>query len=229
MSGPLWSARRWCRLVSHRQKCSRKSVAFAVLAWLLQAHVADSAAPGQTRFRGTLITGRKSIYAEDSAWRARASRSEHAYQSLWRNRIEPLATRCVQSCRHARITRGRKLDEELVICSESPTAPIVITFKVTSCSGYLDDRVPTYFELMQQAWVLQPATSKARRRLRSRQRPAGSRFRRVSRIAGDRRRILTCVSSRAARPSLRHSSRVGPAGMTPRTPTPAVQPAQGRR
>ena len=65
-----------------------------------------------------------------------------------------------QSCRHARITRGRKLDEELVICSESPTAPIVITFKVTSCSGYMDDRVPTYFELMQQAWVLAPATSK---------------------------------------------------------------------
>ncbi len=65
-----------------------------------------------------------------------------------------------QSCRHARITRGRKLDEELVICSESPTAPIVITFKVTSCSGYMDDRIPTYFELMQQAWVLQPATSK---------------------------------------------------------------------
>jgi hypothetical protein len=52
------------------------------------------------------------------------------------------------------------LDEELVICSESPTAPIVITFKVMSCSGYMDDRVPTYFELMQQAWVLQPATSK---------------------------------------------------------------------
>ena len=69
---------------------------------------------------------------------------------------EPLC----QTCRHARITRGRKLDEELVFCNDSQSTPILITFKVTSCSSYLDDRLPSYYELMQQAWVLQPANSK---------------------------------------------------------------------
>jgi len=65
------------------------------------------------------------------------------------------------SCRHARITRGRRIDEELVLCGEAHMAPpIPITFKVTSCSSYDDDRVPSYFELMQQAWILQPASSK---------------------------------------------------------------------
>lgn len=65
-----------------------------------------------------------------------------------------------QTCRHARITRGRKLDEELIVCNQSHTATILITFRVTSCSGYSDERVPTYYELMQQAWVLQPENSK---------------------------------------------------------------------
>jgi len=64
------------------------------------------------------------------------------------------------TCRHSRVTRGRKLDEEIVLCEASHVKTTRITFKVTSCSGYMDDRVPTYFELMQQAWVLAPATSK---------------------------------------------------------------------
>jgi hypothetical protein len=39
-----------------------------------------------------------------------------------------------------------------------------ITFKVTSCSGYSNQTEPTYYELMQQAWILQPG---------SRRRPSG--------------------------------------------------------
>jgi hypothetical protein len=68
------------------------------------------------------------------------------------------------TCRHSRITRGRKLDEELVFCGASHFGTAQITFKVTSCSGYSNQSDPTYFELMQQAWILQPG---------SRGRPAG--------------------------------------------------------
>jgi len=62
------------------------------------------------------------------------------------------------TCRHSRITRGRKLDEELVFCGASHFATTHITFKVTSCSGYSNQTEPTYFELIQQAWILQPGS-----------------------------------------------------------------------
>jgi hypothetical protein len=68
------------------------------------------------------------------------------------------------TCRYSRITRGRTLDEELVMCDASHMRTTRITFKVTSCSHYTDHSVPGYFELLQQAWILQPA---------SRKRPAG--------------------------------------------------------
>src|SRR5262245_62898020 len=68
------------------------------------------------------------------------------------------------TCRHSTITRGRTLDEELVRCSASHWGSVPIRFKVTACSSYDDVRQPTYMELMEQAWILQPA---------SRKRPAG--------------------------------------------------------
>ena len=68
------------------------------------------------------------------------------------------------TCRYSRITRGRRLDEEIVFCDASHIKTTQITFKVTSCSDYSDQSLPTYFELMQQAWILQPE---------SRKRPAG--------------------------------------------------------
>jgi hypothetical protein len=68
------------------------------------------------------------------------------------------------SCRHSRIVRGRTLDEEIIFCDVSPMKGERITFKVTSCSDYADHQVPTYWELVQQAWILQPG---------SRKRPAG--------------------------------------------------------
>jgi hypothetical protein len=64
------------------------------------------------------------------------------------------------SCRHSRITRGRRVDEEIVSCEASQVSTIRVTFKVTSCSDYTDHRVPTYFELMQQAWILRPQSGK---------------------------------------------------------------------
>jgi hypothetical protein len=59
-----------------------------------------------------------------------------------------------ETCRHSRITRGRRLDEELVFCGASHMRAVRITFKVTSCSEYDDYRYPSYYELMQQAWIL---------------------------------------------------------------------------
>ena len=63
-----------------------------------------------------------------------------------------------QTCRHSRITRGRKIDEELVFCDASHSATVQIGFKVTSCSDYADQRTPSYLELMHQAWILQPGS-----------------------------------------------------------------------
>lgn len=67
-----------------------------------------------------------------------------------------------ESCRWSRIIRGRTLDEEVVHCDASHTSPMRITFKVTSCSDYTDTRVPSYHELVQQAWILRPATKRRR-------------------------------------------------------------------
>jgi len=64
------------------------------------------------------------------------------------------------SCRWSRIIRGRTLDEEIVHCDASHMIPIRITFKVTSCSDYADSRVPSYGELVQQAWILRPGTKR---------------------------------------------------------------------
>lgn len=78
-------------------------------------------------------------------------------------RREPAASLC-ESCRSSRIIRGRSLDEEIVICEAGAFDSMRIGFKVTSCSNYVDARLPTMGELFEKAWVLKPAT---------RRRPAG--------------------------------------------------------
>ncbi len=77
--------------------------------------------------------------------------------------IESESSLCA-TCRCSTIVRGRTLDEELVICSALGLRGVQITFKVTSCSDYADKRLPSYFEMMEDAWILQPG---------SRRRPAG--------------------------------------------------------
>ena len=68
------------------------------------------------------------------------------------------------TCRASHIVRGRREDEELVFCEIVPMHSVRITFKVTECSSYIDDREPSYAELAEKAWILTPA---------SRRRPAG--------------------------------------------------------
>jgi hypothetical protein len=69
-----------------------------------------------------------------------------------------------ETCRHSRIVRGRAQDEEIVFCDVMAMQTVRITFVVSTCSEYSDAREPSYHELVEQAWILTPA---------SRRRPAG--------------------------------------------------------
>lgn len=64
------------------------------------------------------------------------------------------------TCRHSKIIRGRRLEEEVVFCSAIAMEPVKITFKVTTCTDYLDGREPTYHELLEKAWILRPRTKR---------------------------------------------------------------------
>ena len=66
-----------------------------------------------------------------------------------------------ETCRNATITRGAKLEDEIVRCEAQPmTTPVLIRFKVTECSAYLDARLPTYAQLLEQAWILKPTSGR---------------------------------------------------------------------
>ena len=86
--------------------------------------------------------------------------------------IESESSLCV-TCRCSTIVRGTTLNEELVVCSALGLKGVQITFKVTSCSDYADRRIPSYMEMVQDAWILQPGSRKTAGRLRARERTAG--------------------------------------------------------
>jgi hypothetical protein len=65
-----------------------------------------------------------------------------------------------ESCRHATITRGHRFQDEIVRCEAPPMTTTLITFKVTECSAYMDARLPTYSQLLEQAWILRPTTGR---------------------------------------------------------------------
>ena len=44
------------------------------------------------------------------------------------------------------------------MCSALGFHGVQITFTVTSCSDYADRRMPSYIEMMQDAWILRPGT-----------------------------------------------------------------------
>ena len=68
------------------------------------------------------------------------------------------------TCRHSTVVRGRSLDEEIVQCQALSMRTMRVTFKVTSCSSYSDARQPSYLQMVEDAWILQPG---------SKRRPAG--------------------------------------------------------
>jgi hypothetical protein len=67
-------------------------------------------------------------------------------------------------CRFATIVRGRTLDEEIIHCQSITTRGMRVAFKVTSCTSHSDVDQPTYMQLLEDAWILKPA---------SKRRPAG--------------------------------------------------------
>jgi hypothetical protein len=72
-------------------------------------------------------------------------------------RLQESASLC-ETCRCSRIVRGRRNDEELVFCDAMAMETVRIGFEVTTCSAYVDARLPSYHELLEKAWVLTPAT-----------------------------------------------------------------------
>ena len=64
------------------------------------------------------------------------------------------------TCRLSTIVRGRTLDEEIVQCHALSLRRTPLTFKVTSCTAYMDERLPTYMEMLEDAWILQPGSKR---------------------------------------------------------------------
>ncbi len=62
------------------------------------------------------------------------------------------------TCRLSTIVRGRTLDEEIVHCHALSMRSTRVTFKVTHCSAYSDARHPTYLQMLEHAWILQPGS-----------------------------------------------------------------------
>jgi hypothetical protein len=66
-----------------------------------------------------------------------------------------------ETCRNATITRGQRLEDEIVRCEAQPMShPVLIRFKVTECTAYIDTRLPTYAQLLEQAWILRPTSGR---------------------------------------------------------------------
>ena len=65
-----------------------------------------------------------------------------------------------ETCRHASVMRGRRLDEQIVFCRGVSMEPVRITFRVVDCSDYQDEREPSYHELLSKAWILRPSTKR---------------------------------------------------------------------
>ena len=64
------------------------------------------------------------------------------------------------NCRFATIVRGQTLDQEVVHCQSVTTRGMRVTFKVTACTSHSDMDQPTYIQLLEDAWILKPASKK---------------------------------------------------------------------
>ena len=64
------------------------------------------------------------------------------------------------TCRLSRITRGPRLEDEIVVCNAATMRAVRVSFKVTTCTHYVDQREPSYMEMFEQAWILRPSTKR---------------------------------------------------------------------
>ena len=59
-----------------------------------------------------------------------------------------------ETCRNGTITRGQRLEDEIVRCEAQPMSHGSHQFQVWSVRHHLDARLPTYAQLLEQAWIL---------------------------------------------------------------------------
>ena len=67
-----------------------------------------------------------------------------------------------RSCANASIVQGETLDQRIVECRISYRYFRRISFRVTSCTDYVDGSQPSYVELVQRAWILRPYATRRR-------------------------------------------------------------------
>jgi hypothetical protein len=80
-------------------------------------------------------------------------------------------------------TAARRRD---VICGASCMEGLRVTFRVTSCTEYVDATAPTVHELYERAWILRPATKRRPAGfVRASELPYGDRVRMEARDSGD--------------------------------------------
>src|SRR5262245_48777657 len=59
-----------------------------------------------------------------------------------------------ETCKHSTITRGPRLEDEIIRCEAQAVGTTFVTFVVTECTAYLDAALPSYPELFEKAWIL---------------------------------------------------------------------------
>ena len=64
------------------------------------------------------------------------------------------------TCTHSTIIRGRTLDEEIINCNRAIHVAVRIPFRVTSCSDYTDARLPSMYQLTENAWILRKGSKR---------------------------------------------------------------------
>lgn len=64
------------------------------------------------------------------------------------------------TCSYSTIIRGRSLDEEIIACNRPIRVSLRITFRVTSCSDYVDGRLPSMYQLTENAWILRKGSKR---------------------------------------------------------------------
>jgi hypothetical protein len=64
------------------------------------------------------------------------------------------------TCRHATVVRGPGLQDRIVNCGQIINGAPRISFPVHSCTGYVDKRHPSLYEMEDIAWVLRSGARK---------------------------------------------------------------------
>lgn len=67
-----------------------------------------------------------------------------------------------RTCANVGFVHGETPDQRIVECRVSFGHTRRITFRVTSCTDYVDGSQPSYLELVRRAWILRPYATRRR-------------------------------------------------------------------